>query len=46
MNPEESTQSVPDDIGFTDIFPVAMENNFKAGRVIIDAVLDGTLTAD
>lgn len=25
-----------------DIFPVSMENNFKVGRVIIDAILDGT----
>lgn len=24
-----------------DIFPVAMENNFKVGKVIIDAILDG-----
>lgn len=25
-----------------DIFPVSMENNFKVGKVIIDAILDGT----
>ena len=26
-----------------DIFPVAMENNFAVGSVVIDAILDGTL---
>lgn len=26
-----------------DIFPVAMENNFKVGKVIIDAILGGQI---
>lgn len=26
-----------------DLFPVGMENNFKVGSVIVDAILDGTL---
>ena len=36
LTPEESAE-------FLDIFPVAMKNNFAVGRVVIDAILDGTL---
>lgn len=32
-----------DDEEVADIFPVAMENNFVVGRVIVDALLDGRL---
>ena len=28
---------------FVDILPVAMENNFKVGKVIIDAILAGEI---
>ena len=45
-NPEESDDSTLNPEEYADIFPVAMENNFRVGRVIIDAILDGTLVSE
>ena len=42
--PEAGSQLSSDDgVESADIFTTAMENNFKAGRIIVDAILDGTL---
>ena len=45
-DPEGSTHSTESSTEYADIFPTAMENNYKVGRVIIDAILNGTLMPD
>ena len=49
-NPENLWAGIVDDslsdedsIEAADIFATAMENNFKVGRIVVDAILDGTL---
>ena len=44
-DPARVTDSLSDEdsIEAADIFATAMENNFKVGSVIVDAILDGTL---
>ena len=45
-DPEDSTHSTESTTEYADIFPTAMENNYKVGCVIIDAILNDTLMAD
>ena len=44
-DPARSSDSLSDEdsIEAADIFATAMENNFKVGSVVVDAILDGTL---
>ena len=44
-DPSRSSDSLSDEdsIEAADIFATAMENNFKVGSVVVDAILDGTL---
>ena len=44
-NPTRTDESLSDEdsIEAADIFATAMENNFKVGSVVVDAILDGTL---
>ena len=44
-DPSRSTDSLSDEdsIEAADIFATAMENNFKVGSAVVDAILDGTL---
>ena len=39
----EDSLSSEDSVEAADIFAVAMENNYKVGSVVVDAILDGTL---
>ena len=39
----EDSLASEDSVESADIFATAMENNFKVGKVVIDAILDGTL---
>ena len=39
----EDSLASEDSVESADIFATAMENNFKAGRVIVDAILNGTI---
>ena len=44
-DPSRSSDSLSDEdsIEAADIFATAMENNFKVGSVVVDAILDGTI---
>ena len=44
-DPTRTDESLSDEdsIEAADIFATAMENNFKVGSVVVDAILDGTL---
>ena len=44
-DPSRVTDSLSDEdsIEAADIFATAMENNFKVGSVVVNAILDGTL---
>lgn len=44
-SPEDNGLEDPNNLEYKDIFPVSMENNFNVGKVIIEAILNGTLTA-
>ena len=39
----EDTLASEESVEAADIFATAMENNFKVGSVVVDAILDGTL---